>query len=129
MNQQLIDFQQQVGRRFDRMEARIANIHILSRNRRFITDPWPLQKCVSFSSHYAVRLRSSCLISFRPRATGIIWRLPYVDREFCPPLLKIQNYKPNAAIGDVPNPWDRIIYGYQLLDILQLVIFYMMTSE
>lgn len=35
-----------------------------------------------------------------------------------------QNYQPNAAVGDVPNPWDRMIDGYQPLDILHLVIFY-----
>jgi hypothetical protein len=34
-----------------------------------------------------------------------------------------QNFQPNAAVGDVPNPWDPYI-GTQLLDILQLVIFY-----
>jgi len=33
-----------------------------------------------------------------------------------------QNYQPGAAIGDVPNPWNPDVEGYELLDILQLVI-------
>lgn len=35
-----------------------------------------------------------------------------------------QNYQPNAAVGDVPNPWNPNLDTYQHLDILQLVIFY-----
>ena len=35
-----------------------------------------------------------------------------------------QKFQPNAAVGDVPNPWGPIINSYQLLDILKLVIFY-----
>jgi hypothetical protein len=45
------------GRRLARMEARIANTRILSRNRRYIGDPLrPLQKYVCFSCHYAANL-------------------------------------------------------------------------
>jgi hypothetical protein len=35
-----------------------------------------------------------------------------------------QIFQPNAAIGDVPNPWNAQIDAYQHMDILQLVIFY-----
>jgi hypothetical protein len=35
-----------------------------------------------------------------------------------------QNFQPNAAVGDVPNPWNPNIDAYQHLDILQLIIFY-----
>jgi hypothetical protein len=35
-----------------------------------------------------------------------------------------QNFQPNAAAGEVPNPWNPDIDAYQLLDILKLVIFY-----
>lgn len=38
--------------------------------------------------------------------------------------LAAQNYHPNGAIGDVPNPWNANIDAYQLVDILRLVIFY-----
>jgi hypothetical protein len=43
-------------------------------------------------------------------------------REVLP--LAAQNYHPNGAIGDVPNPWNANINAYQLVDILRLVIFY-----
>ena len=35
-----------------------------------------------------------------------------------------QNYHPNAAVGDVPAPWNQSVESYQLADILRLVIFY-----
>jgi hypothetical protein len=35
-----------------------------------------------------------------------------------------QNFEPNAAVGDVPNPWNPDLCSYQHLDILKLVIFY-----
>jgi hypothetical protein len=35
-----------------------------------------------------------------------------------------QDYKPNAAVGDVPHPWDPNVDTYELIDILRLVIFY-----
>ncbi|KAF8495121.1 hypothetical protein F5888DRAFT_1804983 [Russula emetica] len=36
----------------------------------------------------------------------------------------VQDYQPNAAVGDVPGQWDPNIEGYELVDILRLVIFY-----
>jgi hypothetical protein len=36
----------------------------------------------------------------------------------------VQDYHPNAAIGDVLDPWDGNIDTYTLQDILRLVIFY-----
>jgi hypothetical protein len=41
-----------------------------------------------------------------------------------PPPLAAQDFQPNAAVGDVPNPWNPQIDAYQHLDILRLVIFY-----
>jgi hypothetical protein len=35
-----------------------------------------------------------------------------------------QSFQPNAAVGDVPNPWNPEYLSYELLDILKLVIFY-----
>ena len=35
-----------------------------------------------------------------------------------------QNYHPNAAVGDVLDPWNGDIDTYTLQDILRLVIFY-----
>jgi hypothetical protein len=36
----------------------------------------------------------------------------------------IQYFEPNAAIGDVPDPWNENIVSYHQLDVLSLVIFY-----
>jgi hypothetical protein len=35
-----------------------------------------------------------------------------------------QDYQPNAAAGDVPNPWNPNVNAYQFMDILRLIIFY-----
>jgi hypothetical protein len=35
-----------------------------------------------------------------------------------------RNFQPNAAVGDVPNPWNSFLESYRLLDIFKLVIFY-----
>ena len=31
-----------------------------------------------------------------------------------------QDYQPNAAVGDVPNPWNPNVDAYQLMDVLRL---------
>jgi hypothetical protein len=41
----------------------------------------------------------------------------------------MQEYQPNAAVGDVPDQWDPNIEGYELVDILRLVIFYNEAME
>ena len=35
-----------------------------------------------------------------------------------------QNYHPGAAIGDLPHSWNPKVEEYELVDILQLIIFY-----
>jgi hypothetical protein len=35
-----------------------------------------------------------------------------------------QDFQPNVAVGDIPNPRDPNIDGYQHADILEMVIFY-----
>lgn len=66
LQQQQQQFYQQFDRRLARIEATIANTQISSRNRRSqvlaVASPLrPLQKCVSYSSFYAIHLRNSTL--------------------------------------------------------------------
>lgn len=106
VQQQFINFGQQLfnfGRGLAQMEARNANTCILSHNRRYISDPLrPLQKYTDGDGHNLAL--TICGQAALPAAA--------------------QNFQPNAAVGDIPNPWNPNIDAYQHLDILQLVIFY-----
>lgn len=52
----------------------------------------------------------------------MIWHLPSYVGAALPAAAR--NFQPNAAVGDVPNPWNEVLESYKLLDILKLVIFY-----
>ena len=55
----------------------------------------------------------------------MIWHSPYVGMQAHAALpAAAQDYQPNAAVGDKPNPWNSSVDAYQLVDILWLVIFY-----
>jgi len=53
---------------------------------------------------------------------AIIWHSPYVGMQLSPPPLKITNQMWLSVT--CPNPWNPNVDAYQLVDILQLVIFY-----
>jgi hypothetical protein len=71
------------GRRLARMEAGSANTRILSRNRRYSSDPLrPLQKYVSFPpTTNAADLTPKFFDFHRLMVMAIIWHSPYVGRQ------------------------------------------------
>jgi hypothetical protein len=58
----------------------------------------------------------------RLQEMAIIWHSPYVGMQLSPPPLKITNQMWLSVT--CPNPWNPNVDAYQLVDILQLVIFY-----
>jgi hypothetical protein len=54
-------FQQQLGHHLIRIEATIANIQIMSHNRRMVLPSRPLRKYVRFSAYYPIHLCNSSL--------------------------------------------------------------------
>jgi hypothetical protein len=93
IQQQLQQVQQQLGLvlEFQRhLGASIANTRIFSRNRRNVHVLTPLQKYVSFSSHYAIHAELK-FDSPRLKVTAMIWHSPFVAMSLSPSPLKLTN--------------------------------------
>lgn len=103
VQQELINLRRHLARVEATMEAMNANTYILSQNRRR-ADPRPRQKYTEGNGHDLALAICGPSCAALPAA--------------------VQDFQPNAAIGDVPKPWNPLIEGYEDLDILKLVIFY-----